>query len=161
MDARSMPLSLLLLAALAQGNLYGQENAAWWNPFTWSSSSSDSGVRSSSYFDSKPAKPSVKKSGGDAQFGLPKMPWTSDGKSKSKSPSTWNRMSQSTKNAWNSTLDFINPFDSPAAPKQQGYQPQSIKSSKGSGLFGWMVREEKRETPGTVNDFLRQERPRF
>ncbi len=81
------------------------------------------------------------------------------------------RMGQSTRRAWNSTTDFLNPFnDAPAdkspqsyQPAEQGYQPQNInKTTKsGSGPFGWMWREEQTERPASVNEFLRQERPRF
>ena len=70
-------------------------------------------------------------------------------------------MGKSSKKFWNSTVDFLNPFDSEPKPKQQGYQPQNTKTSTGSGPFGWLWREEKTETPATVNDFLRQPRPKF
>lgn len=166
MDARSFParcffLSVLVtVCSLTVGSdlASAQESKPWWNPFA---SEGDSTVRKSTFFDStaKEAKPS-------SMFQLPKLPWTSTTTSKpakSKSPSVLTRMGSSTKKAWNSTVDFLNPFDTPATTekKQQGYQPQNVETSSGSGMFGWMWREEKRETPTTVNDFLRQERPRF
>ena len=151
----------------------GQENASqWWNPLSWADN--DPSVRKSSYFSgsgksSGPAKP---------LFSLPKLPRSgaatqevaaAPSSTAPTQPTVLGKLGQSTKRAWNNTLDFMNPFDqasetkpSEYQPLHQGYQPQNSKStSKSSGLFGWMWREETPEEPASVNEFLRQERPRF
>lgn len=160
MTAHSFTICLVLLL-LVNVRSFGQDKQPWWNPFAGSSttSSSDAGVRESSFFNggSKSAKAK------ESSWTLPKMPWSADSKPNTRQgPSTFSRMGKSTKKMWNSTVDFINPFDSPKSPTTQGYQPQyAEKSSSGGGPLGWLWREEKVESPTTVNDFLRQPRPKF
>ncbi len=160
---------LCLLLCLA-GSAHGQTSTTqWWNPTTWGSQ--DGGVRKSTFFNSTP-----KKSTDKPLLSMPKMPWSSDKQATeptyvepkvataqaSSGPSMLSRMSQSTKRTWNNTVDFLNPFEKePAQPVQQGYQPQNKTEKKGSGMFGWMWREETTERPTSVNEFLKQERPRF
>jgi hypothetical protein len=167
MIARMIPFTLIVFGSIgSSGNAQGtksSETVSWWNPLSWTAGE-DSSVRKSTYFDN-----SAKKSSSDSAFSIPQIPWlTTEDKPASKarkktSPSVFSRMGQSTKRAWDNTIDFLNPFDNgpPAAPKQQGYQPQQVESKSGGGMFGWMWREEKVESPSTVNEFLRQERPRF
>jgi hypothetical protein len=149
--------------------------ATWWNPMSWGGGSSDSGVRKSTYFNGE----SKKEKSDKPMFSLPTIPWASTEKEvpaatapkASSGPTLLGRMGQSTRQAWHNTADFLNPFnDGPASkpqsgyqPAQQGYQPQNLNktTTSGSGMFGWMWREEKTEQPASVNDFLRQERPRF
>lgn len=162
---------LFLLVCLVDSAQGQTSSAQWWNPTTWGSQ--DDSVRKSSYFSNTP-----KKSTDKPLLSMPQMPWSGDKKDKgaeqqvvdpnvattqsSSAPSMFNKMSQTTKRTWNNTVDFLNPFEKkPAQPVQQGYQPQNMTKKKGSGMFGWMWREETTETPTSVNEFLRQERPRF
>lgn len=140
----------------------GQESSAsesqWWNPATWGDG--DKTVRKSSYFSGSNQKSGESKS----WLSFPKGPWSASDKpaASSSGPSVFSRMGNTTKQAWNKTADFLNPFDDqPTPPPQQGYQPQNTTTKKGTGMFGWMWREETTETPASVNEFLRQERPRF
>ncbi len=159
----SRQVLMLSLVFLVVSPTRGQEaTASWWNPMTWGSG--DDSVRKSSYFSgsSKPAPADSK-----PLFSMPTMPWSVERqeiapKPQSTGPSMIGKMGQSTKRAWNNTVDFLNPFDpAPAEPLQQGYQPQNTTTKSGSGMFGWMWREETTETPASVNEFLRQERPKF
>jgi len=169
---RLFALSYVVLAM--QPGCLAQESggSSWWNPMTWGTGSdSGTGERKSTYFNNGTTASAKEKSG----WSLPTFPWATSEKSTSQSmpqgPTMMSRMGQSTRKAWNSTTDFLNPFnDGPAdkssqgyQPAQQGYQPQNLsKTSKsGSGPFGWMWREEQIERPASVNDFLKQERPRF
>jgi hypothetical protein len=164
MKARIHPLYMFALLILLTRGVAGQEaSKPWWNPFSTSSSADAGTVRSSSFFDGSMKNDSEKETAsGKSMFSFPKMPWASEEKpKKSSSTSTLSRMGKSTKKFWNSTVDLLNPFDSEPQPKQQGYQPQNVKKSSSNGPFGWMWPEEKTETPATVNDFLRQPRPRF
>lgn len=71
-------------------------------------------------------------------------------------------MGSTSKRWWNNTTEYLNPFDSEPAPKAHGYQPQlQTQTKSGSGMFGWMGREERNEEPKDVNEFLRQPRPRL
>lgn len=177
MDVRSyLPLLLMSLLALtsptlcapalAQVSTASSSDASWWNPLRWGPSSDDSGVRKSSYFNSDAKKEKTDK----PVLRLPALPSSSSevttaaATEPSRGPSLLSRMERSTQRAWHNTTDFLNPFnDTPPPPQQQGYQPQNLHktSSSGSGLFGWMWREEKTEQPASVNEFLRMERPRF
>ncbi len=152
--------------ALAQVPTSSSSDAAWWNPVRWGSSSADSSVRKSSYFNGD-----AKKEKGDKPIlHLPTLPsasstaTTAAATEPSHGPSLLSKMERSTQKAWHNTTDFLNPFnDAPPPVQQQGYQPQNLHktTSSGSGLFGWMWREEKSEHPASVKDFMRMERPRF
>ncbi|MEO8271390.1 MAG: hypothetical protein ABI557_16835 [Aureliella sp.] len=162
--------SLFVLSSHAlSGPAYAQDSqpaSSWWNPATWGSSSADSSVRTSSYFNGE----SKKEKSDKPSLSLPSLPWSSSESTTaptptpSHGPSLLSKMERSTQKAWHKTTDFLNPFNDAPPPKlQQGYQPQNLRktTSSGSGLFGWMWREEKTEQPASVNDFLRMERPRF
>ncbi len=160
MDARSIQnlLIVFIVALLSGHSAWGQEQAAWWKPSSWlKTSETDSSVRKSSFFENTSSDKTDKS--------LFSMPWSSSEKATTKpaGPSMFEKMGQSTKHAWNSTVDFLNPFDSKPTTTQQGYQPQNVRktTTQGTGMFGWMWREEKIESPGSVNEFLRQERPKF
>lgn len=79
--------------------------------------------------------------------------------------STWNKMTQGTKNAMAKTADFLNPFDD--ANDNQGYNPTGSrgitnsqqKSSGGSWL--WPFSEPEPEKPQTVSEWMKQPRPGF
>ena len=141
--------------------------SSWWNPMTWGASSSDPSVRDSTYFNGEPEKAKSK----SAAWSLPKLSWgAAENKpaatpTQPRGPSMFKKMGRSTRQAWNSTTDFLNPFnDTPAPPVNQGYQPQKLDkktSSSGGGMFGWLKPTEPAEKPASVNDWLSQERPRF
>ncbi len=166
MDARSILALAIALAALNQTSVGQEKTTQWWNPMTWnpmaeSSSSGDTAVRKSTYFNGANQKSSDK-----PLLSMPKLPWTSAEQATNTAPagpSTFSKMGQSTKRAWNNTVDFLNPFEKKTTSQQQGYQPQnSQKTTKaGTGMLGWMWREETTESPTSVNEFLRQERPKF
>ncbi len=161
--------SLLALSGPAQAQdstPSSSTSSSWWNPTTWGASSADSGVRKSSYFNGEAKKEKIDK----PSLSLPALPWSSSetttaaAPKPSKKPSLLSKMERSTQKAWHNTTDFLNPFnDAPAPQQQQGYQPQNLNktTSSGSGPFGWLWREEKTEQPGSVNEFLKLERPRF
>ncbi len=72
---------------------------------------------------------------------------------KVKGPSTFTKVTQGTKNAWNKTVDFINPFDNkPASTSSQS------KSSSGGG---WFSSKPEPKPITSVPDFLGQERPTY
>ncbi len=154
-------LAFMLSLVYFAGSIQAQttDSTSWWNPTTWGAD--DGSVRESSYFSD-----SAKKSEDKPLFSLPKLSWPSSDKVATapvkSSPSMLSKMGQSTKRAWGNTVDFLNPFDDkPAKPVQQGYQPQNTTTKQGPGMFSWMWREETTETPTSVNEFLRQERPKF
>lgn len=152
----SAGLLLYLLWSTAAPAAAQDSGVTWWKPTTWMSGGSD-----------KPAKSFPSGSSGDnSLFSMPNMSWTSSDQPTAKEPSMLGRMGQSTKKAWNSTVDFLNPFDSKtssssSSSRSQSYQSQSKTTKSGSGMFGWLWREETIETPTSVNEFLRNERPRF
>lgn len=163
MNRRGVVLSILLCNCFIACAAGQEAESSWWNPFG-GGSSDDSMVRESSFFNEPRKNDST-----SSMFKLPKLGWPSFGTSSSKkksSPSTLSKMGNSTKRMWSSSIDFLNPFDSPPAktqqgylPREQGYRPQNIEESSGSGMFGWMWREEKTETPATINDWLSQPNP--
>jgi hypothetical protein len=74
-------------------------------------------------------------------------------KPKSSSPSMFSQMQQSTKQAWNKTADFLNPFDDKPATKTK---PKD-KSSSG----GWFSKSEPKGPPLSVPDWLAGEMPSY
>ncbi len=98
-------------------------------------------------------------------------------------PSTWDKMSNSTKNGWYKFKDAVNPFDDANDPPKKPYNPFSLGSkgttsssssggysgfsstksstpkSSGSSFWPWSKSSEKESKPHTVNDFLSQQRP--
>lgn len=153
---KSFVITLVLLAFQVSAACGQESSSPWWNPLG-KSTSSGSDVQQSSFFDKKSSAPSFK---------LPKMNlnWLpSMGTKKSKGPSTMTKMTRSTKKMWNSTVDFLNPFESPAPQKQQPwYQPQTMKKSSKGGGWDWLwPKEEKFEEPTDVRDFITLPRPKF
>jgi len=74
-------------------------------------------------------------------------------KPKSSSPSMFSQMQQNTKQAWNKTVDFLNPFDDkPSA----GSKPKNATSSG-----GWFSKSEPKEPPMSVPDWLAGEMPSY
>ncbi|MGV3608082.1 MAG: hypothetical protein ACO1RA_16875 [Planctomycetaceae bacterium] len=96
-------------------------------------------------------------------------------------PSTWDKMTTSTKNGWYKFKDAVNPFDDANDPPRKSYNPFSLgskgtTSSKSSGYNGfssttsskpkessskfWPWSGKSSESkPQSVNDFLSQQRP--
>lgn len=110
---------------------------------------------------------------------LPKLPSlpSMSGSKKSNEPSTWQKMSSSTKGFFNKTADVLNPFDdaNDAAAKRSVTGSNTVfsqasarrgrtkKKSGGMSLlptwpFGG---EEKPQEPETVNSFLARPRPGY
>ena len=147
-------LILICLTICSAQQLSAQESGGWW-PF---SGGSGEETRQSSFFNG----------GGQASEPMLKMPslnpFSSSKKSATpKGPSTFSKITSSSKRMFSSTVDFLNPFDSkPQGPQRSmGYQPQLQKQEK-RGMFSWLW--PKNDDPGdlnNVNDFLSQPRPRF
>ncbi len=155
----------------------GQETKPWWNPFGKSdaavqpasaTSAMPSDVRTSTFFNggSDNATKSNSKSW-KSMFKMPSWNWL-QGKNKSgrAKESMFAKAGRNTKKFWNSTVDFLNPFDAPAAKPtlgNQGYQPQVLNQTQksGDGPLGWLWQERTIEKPPTVNEFLRLPRPKF
>lgn len=77
----------------------------------------------------------------------------------------WKRLTRSSKQAWDSTTDFLNPFNDgkkkkSAMPRNLGYQPQQMQPKK-SGMFDWLVPPPAEPEPETLGDFLKMSRPSF
>lgn len=84
-------------------------------------------------------------------------PWTSSSskpKSKSSSkPSTFDKMTKSTKSAWTKTVDFLNPFDDKSAAKA----PAGSMPNTGN----WFGSSTPQDKPSTVPEWMAGERPTF
>ena len=106
---------------------------------------------------------------------LPSLPSMS-GSRKSNKPSTWQKMSSSTKGFFSKTADVLNPFDDqedavaePSITGSNSYFSQASarrgrtkKKSGGMSLLPtWPFGEEKPEEPETVNSFLARPRPGY
>jgi hypothetical protein len=92
-------------------------------------------------------------------------------------PSTWQKMTTSTKKFWSTTADTLNPFnDADDKPQQpisvtgtntyfsQAANGKTTKAKSKSFLPSWQSGEEEapvREKSGDVNSFLSQPRPGF
>jgi hypothetical protein len=141
-------LAFLCLGPVSQGSAQ-EKSGGWWNPFS-------GGVQTVS--TPKDSAPKFKM----PQLELPTWSKKAKKQPQKKQPSMVSRVGATSKRWWENTVDFVNPFND-APPPKQGYQPQNVtkKSTSGSGMFGWMWREEVVESPTTVNDFLRQPKPKF
>ncbi len=78
---------------------------------------------------------------------------TSKPKAKSSGKSMWSTVSTGTKNTWNKTTSFLNPFDNP--PKADASKAPPANSS------GWFTPKTEKKTVETVPDFLVTERPKW
>lgn len=127
----------VLMAAQSFAEEKNSKPALW----KWTSGSSDS--KNSSMFKSSSSGNLFK----GPQLNLPKFQAIESAKA------TTGRMYDSAKRTtgqmWNSTVDFLNPWD--------GKSTSQSKPKSGAWFF------QKKEEPqyNTVNDFLRQDRPRF
>ncbi len=167
MISRRFSLCLLVLlfihGATAQQASCQETTRPWWNPFA-SESKTTPLANQSSANDSK----LFTGSGSPSMFKLPNWELPSltkkPTKTKKNSASTMSRLGNTTKRWWDNTVDFINPFDSPAPTtrQSQGYQPQNqAKQKDSSGAWDWLKGTEPRQEPTTVNEFLRQPPVRY
>ena len=153
-----------IIVCIGQVGRAQEEKKPWWNPFKSTESAEvQAPVRSSNIFGGSSEMqsnmdPAEKKS----WLKMPTMPklWGSAGDPAK--PSPLKRMTDGTKKFWNGTVDLLNPFDSKEEARPNGYMPQySQRQKQKSGWFDWMYTEEATPEPRTVNDFLRQPRPKY
>ncbi|MCA9130160.1 MAG: hypothetical protein KDB22_23895 [Planctomycetales bacterium] len=135
----------------------------WWNPFARDDADETTEVRQSSFFDQAETERS---SSSTLQFPMLSSITESASRQAKSGKMMMVQMTRSTKKFFTNTIDFINPFDSPAPKRStdsflsQGYQPQNIVDEpKSGGFFGWFKQEEPVSEPATVNDWLRQPNP--
>ncbi|MBX3423746.1 MAG: hypothetical protein KF752_19490 [Pirellulaceae bacterium] len=159
-------LTLLLCLGLATAPAYavGQSgntaasNTGPGKPITWTISDSQDNVpnteRPSSVFDS-PSRGSGLKFPELPTPSWPTLPGFSSVKESALNAVTQTR--RTTRRWWNNTVDFLNPFDDRSSSKDTaGSSATSPKTTR----WWWQPQPEEPEI-STVNDFLRQERPRF
>jgi hypothetical protein len=91
---------------------------------------------------------------------------------KSNQPTTWQKMTTSSRKFWNQTADTLNPFNDaldnkppPSATGSNSYFSQASnsksKQQKSSTFLPSWFSEEKEEKPKTVNEFLGRPRPGY
>ena len=116
----------------------------------------DSASTSDGWFgtSSKPAANGVTTSGAKKSWW---PSWTSSKpKPKAKSnKSMWNSMTTGTKNTWNKTTSFLNPFDNPPKPSTSSKETAANSS-------GWFTsKKTEPKPPSTIGDFMVQEKPKW
>jgi hypothetical protein len=63
-------------------------------------------------------------------------------------------MTRGTKNAWNKTVSFVNPFDNPPKP--------AATSTTGANSSGWFsAKKEEKPSEPTLDSFQRLDRPKW
>lgn len=147
--------ALLLVAVLASSSAYAQGGDVQSQlPLPGKSTpASDGKTRESSMFS--------KSNRSGSFFQLPALPtpsWpTLPGFStlRNGTATTWNRTKQTTRRWWNSTVDLLSPFDNDSSITR------SEKNSTGGSWFQWDGSGDQEQEIVTVNDFLKQERPKF
>ncbi|MCA9192487.1 MAG: hypothetical protein KDB03_12020 [Planctomycetales bacterium] len=147
LKSRCSSILLAVLVSLNAPTTVRSQDGSWWNPFAKDTPSE----RTSSAFDQP-----------KSFFKLPEINWFKP-KPKTNQPSLLARAGRSTRNAWNSTIDFLNPFDDASPPaKNQGYQPQLDKPQPKKGMLDWMWADNKEpDEPRSVNEWLKQDRPSY
>jgi hypothetical protein len=136
MNARGVCV-VLVLALFVFGQPTLQAADGWFgNSVTSAGGSSSKAKKSekSSWFSWPSSKPKAK----------------SSGRSK---PSMVQNMARSTKDAWNKTVGFLNPFDNPPAPQA------TPKSQPNTG--SWFPSREPEKKPTSVPDWLSGEMPAY
>jgi hypothetical protein len=146
----AIKLAPLMICFLVSGLLASQVNAedktksAWWK--LSKSSSSSTGLFSNT---------------SSTKYQGPKVGWPSFGNVGKATGNALSQAGKSTKQAWDSTVDFLNPWDDPKSKTQPRPKTKiSTSSNKSSGWSLWGATEEPAKQ-STVNDFLKLERPRF
>jgi hypothetical protein len=141
----------------------GGSNWSWWNPFT--SQKSGSKKVSASVSDGKTSGQSSLKLPSLPKMSLPTM---STGRTSvarrspaGAQPSTWDKMTRSTKEFFSKTYDLLTPWDnhksSPPKPPTHSGTGRGPSSNKSSSWWPWSKTEESKE-PQTVNEFIAQPR---
>ena len=128
-------LTMLFVLLANQSNAQDKSKPAMWK---WASSSDS---KESSMFNGP-------------QINWPKMP-TFQGV-KNSTGRAFNSAKQTTGRMWNSTVDFLNPWDDESNSKSKS---SSTSSNEGGAWF--FQKKEEKPAYSTVNDFLKQERPRL
>lgn len=128
-----MVLALCLFVA-GQPAVYAADG--WFGSSTGSSSSSSA---------------ATKKSTKSSWFSWPSSKPKSSARSQ---PSMFQKMTRSTKDSWNKTVSFLNPFDNPPAPKKK---PAVSEPNTGN----WFPSRQPPKEPTSVPEWLGGEMPRF
>jgi hypothetical protein len=141
---KRLPKTLLtVLFLLFTTQLHAEDKSSKHALWKWGSDSS-SGTKDSSMF--KSTSGSLFKG---PQLNLPKI--QAFEAAKASTSRAFDTAKRTTGRMWNSTVDFLNPWE--------GKSPSSSKS-KGSAWF-FQKKDDSQPQYSTVNDFLRQEKPRF
>lgn len=86
-------------------------------------------------------------------------PWSSSSKPKpkarSKKPSTFGKMTKSTKSAWNKTVDFLNPFDDPKPATKSASPADSSRTGS------WFSSPQPVDKPASLSEWMSGEMPKF
>ena len=117
-------------------------------------------------FNNAPKSKTAKKS--TSLFKLPELSWPGKGggkRSSTNKPSTWNRVSNGTKNFFSKTKEVLTPWDN--SSKKTGnssirnrFGMTTKKKEKSSSFFtGWLTKEEEPKRARTVSEWLSQPRP--
>ncbi len=151
------PISLLLLFCViffATPSPMQADDSWSWNPFAKSSSSRDSSPLYSKSVSSS-------KSTWWPSWKAPKMPWSKSGPSVSSynrsKTTTWGKINRTTKTWWKNTAEFLDPYPEPKPPRYE--EPSS--TSKKTNWFTGMFQKEEPQKVETVQDWLKQETPKF
>lgn len=131
-------VALTCFASLSSGQESSNSKPALWK---WAS---DSNSKKSSMFN-----------GPDLNW--PKMP-TFQGV-RSSTSRAFNSAKQTTGRMWHSTVDFLNPFDDGPSKSSSSVTTSNGPTSTGGAWF--FQKKEEKPQYSTVNEFLRQERPKF
>ena len=98
-----------------------------------------------------------------SDWSLPNLnPFRATTPKRSNQPSTWTKMSRSTKNFFSRTYDVLTPWDTDAekARTQKSSRNSTKSSEQGKSLFSsWWSVEEEPKKPQTVSEWLKQPRP--
>jgi hypothetical protein len=147
-------VSFLVCLSQSVASGHGNENP-WWQPFGLDRQvePESDGSRESSVFGQS-------NSGGVfklPQWNTPQWPESlSFTGFKNQTSTTFRQARRSTRRWWNRTMDFLLPFDNEMVGEMD-----EAKQTGSSNWFGWFGGKPEERDISTVNDFLKQERPRF
>jgi hypothetical protein len=131
---RILKAIVVVLVVIDAATVFAQEkpkNHALWK---WASTSDSAGAKESSMFNSP-------------QLSMPKFEVFE--KSKAATGRAFDSAKKTTSKMWNSTVDFLNPWDN------KGSTNPKPKND------AWFFQKKEEPEYSTVNDFLKQKRPRF
>lgn len=113
-----------------------QADDKWsWNPFS---------------SDSKKAKTSSSESSWIPKMQMPSFLKSSKTKTARKKDSAWNKMTRSSKNMWNKTTSFLDPY--PDNPQPAAAEAAPVKSAS---FWDKMWKKDEKKEYSDVNDWLR------